>query len=146
MAAVASTITGAACDAAASRSGNVSSGLDGASTHTRSAPAGGAPVWSKSTRLESPAAEVVDEHADAVVRVAGERDRLPVAEQAEQHARRGGETGGEEQRVPALERSERRLGGGAGRVPVAGVRELARLAVGVRPDGRSVDRRPGIHV
>ena len=49
VAAVESTTTGAGCAAAASRSGIVRNGFDGASSQTRSTPSGGAPVWSNST-------------------------------------------------------------------------------------------------
>ncbi len=64
----------AGCAAAASKSGIVSTGFAGASTQTRSAPAGGGPVWSNSTsrrpqRSSSRAAR------GAEVRALGERDR-----------------------------------------------------------------------
>ena len=49
VASVESQTTGAECATAASKSGSVSIGLAGASSQTRSAAAGGAPVWSYST-------------------------------------------------------------------------------------------------
>ena len=48
--AVESHTTGAGCAAAASKSGIDSSGFEGDSIQTRSAPSGGGPVWSNSTR------------------------------------------------------------------------------------------------
>ena len=49
VATVASTTTGAGCAAAASRSGIVRYGFDGASSQTSWTPSGGGPVWSNST-------------------------------------------------------------------------------------------------
>ena len=49
VAAVESTTTGAGCAAAASKSGIVRNGFDGASSQTSCTPSGGAPVWSNST-------------------------------------------------------------------------------------------------
>ena len=124
----------------------MSSGFDGASTHTRSALRRRLAGLVEVDPAQSPAAEIVDEQADAVVRIAGERDGLPVVQQAEQYTRRGGEPGREQERMAAVERAEGGLCGLAGWMPVAGIRELPRPAIDVRPDGRSIDCRPGIHV
>ena len=77
VAAVESHTTRAGCAAAASKFGIVRNGFDGASSQTRSAPAGGAPCLVELDLLDAPAAELVEHHARAVVRALGDRDRLP---------------------------------------------------------------------
>ena len=68
---------------------------------------------------------------------------VPGRGEREHHGGRGARPGGVEQRVAALELAEPLLGGGAGRVAVARVEELARLAaLVVRPDRRAVDGLP----
>ena len=62
-------------------------------------------------------------------------------EEREHDRRRRPHPRGEEERLAALELAERALGRDAGRVGVAGVVEVARLAVLVRPDRRAVERR-----
>ena len=68
------------------------------------------------------------EHRGAEVGPFGQGDRRPGAGEGEQHGGLGRHPGGEEERLAALELAEPGLGGRAGRMPVAGVEELARLA------------------
>ena len=103
-------------------------------------PSGGGPVWSNSTVAHTPAPELVEHDAGAVVRAFGARDRLTGGEQGEddrgrrRHARR------EEERLPAVELAEPPFGLDHCRARVARVGELARLAVLVRPRRRAVER------
>ena len=103
VAAVESQTTRAGCAAAASKSGIVRNGFDGASSQTRSTPSGGAPVWSNSTLRDAPASELVEHDAGSVVGALGERDRLPGREQREDDRRARCRARGEEQRVAAVE-------------------------------------------
>jgi hypothetical protein len=87
--------------------------------------------------LESPAPELVHDHAGAEVRAFGERDGLTGLEEREQPRRHGGGAGGEQERLTlrsALERSELPLSRDTRRVRVPRVDELAWLAVEIRPD------------
>ena len=113
---VASQTTGAGWATAASRSGIVSSGFAGASTRIRSAPSGGACVWSNSTTLHAPRREVVEEHAVAVVRALRERDRLSGPKHRQHDGRHRAHPGRVEERVAAVERAERLLAGDARRM------------------------------
>ena len=88
VAAVESTTTGAGCAAAASRSGIVRNGFDGASSQTSCTSSGGAPVWSNSTTFSPQRASAVEEPAGAEVRAVGERDRRAGLEQRERERRR----------------------------------------------------------
>ena len=125
---------------------SVSVGFAGDSTQTMSAPAGGGPVWSYSTKREAPRLELAQEHRGAEVGALGEGDRRPGPREGEQDGGRRRRPGGEEERLAALELAEPGLGGRPGRMPVAGVEELARLAaLVVAPDRRAVDSRAAAH-
>ena len=90
--------------------------------------------------VQPPALERREEAAGAEVRAVGERDRRAGLEQRERERGRRARPGREEQRVPAVELAERLLGRDAGRVRVALVVEVARLAaLVVRPDRRAVE-------
>ncbi len=86
VAAVESQTTRAGWAAAASKSGIVRNGFDGASSQTRSTPSGGGPVWSNSTLSIAPARELVEHRAGSVVGALGERDGLSGREQREDDA------------------------------------------------------------
>ena len=139
VAAVESTTTRAGCAAAASRSGIVRNGFDGASSQTRSTPSGGAPVWSNSTYTQAPTFELVEQHAGPEVRALGERDRVARGEEGEDERSRSAAARCEQQSVPAVELAELPLRLDAGGVAVALVDELAGLPVLVRPEGGAVD-------
>ena len=94
--------TGAECATAASKSGSVGIGLAGASIQTRSAAAGGAPVWSYST-YRTPHGSSCWKSA-AVPWYGTLRDAIVARTQHRQHDRGGGRCPrGEEQRVTAVE-------------------------------------------
>ena len=127
--------------AAASRSGKVRSGFEGASSQTRSARSGGAPVWSNSTCAEPPALERAEEDAGAVVaRPARARSSSPGSSSASTSAVVAPAPEGKRSACPPSSSPSARLGLAAGRVAVALVVEAARLAVLVGPDRRAVER------
>ena len=91
--------------------------------------------------LDAEAREHPEELARAEVRAVCDRDARAGAREREQHVRDGAHARRVEERIAALELAQRVLRGDAGRVVVAGVVELARLArLVVGPDGRAVDR------
>ena len=141
VAAVESTSTGAGCAAAASKSGIVRNGFDGASSQTSCTPSGGGPVWSNSTCFRPQRSKTPEHRRRPEVAALGDRDRVARAEQSEHDGGRRAGAGREEERLAAVELTERLLRRDAGRMRVALVVELARLAVLVRPQRRAVDRR-----
>ena len=76
VAAVESQTTRAGWATAASKSGIVRNGFDGASIQTRSTPSGGAPGLVELDLADAPASELVEHGAGSVVGAFGERDRL----------------------------------------------------------------------
>ena len=135
---VASQTTGAGWAAAASRSGIVSSGFAGASTRIRSTLVRRRPGLVELDDVHAPGREVVEEHAMAVVRALGERDRAARAQHRQDDGRDRAHPGRVEERVAAVERAEGFLAGDPRRMVGARVREPARLAVLVRPGRRAV--------
>ena len=124
--------------AARPSSARVSVGFAGDSTQTMSASGGGAGLV-ELDEADPERREQPDQLPGAEVRAFGERDRRAGAGEREQNGRRRAHAGRVEQRVAALERAERFLGRDAGRVVVARVVELPRLAGGViRPDRRTL--------
>ena len=144
VAAVESQTTRAGCATAASKSGIVKNGFDGASIQTRSTPSGGAPRLVELDLADAPAGELVEHHAGAVVAAFGERDGLSRRQQGEHHRRARRRAGGEQERVATVQQAELSFGLGERRAREARVGERPRLAVLVRPRGRAVDRR-GTH-
>ena len=142
---VASTTTRAPCACARSmpapRSGNVRNGFDGVSSQTSCDALGRRAGLVELDLAEAPALERPRSvTARAVVRARGERDRVARREERERERGRRGRARREEERLAAVEPRERRLGLDAGRVRVALVEEVARLAVLVRPRRRAVER------
>jgi hypothetical protein len=87
----------------------------------------------------APPLEAAKEHARPEVGAFSKRDRRSGQREGEQDRRFRAHAGGVEERVARLELSEPGLGGGAGRVAVARVVEIARFAaLVVRPDRRAV--------
>ena len=121
VAAVASQTTRAGWAAAASKSGIVRNGFDGASSQTRSTPSGGGAGLVELDLAEAPARELVEHDAGAVVGAFGERDRLPGREQREHDRRARRRARGEEERLAAVERAELSLGLGERRAREARV-------------------------
>ena len=103
----------------------------------RRRPAAACPVWSYSTKRMPQRPSSRSSTGRAEVRALGERDgRARAARARAAPSSRRAMPGRVEQRVAALELAEPRLGRGAGRVAVARVEELARLA-GRRRTARS---------
>ena len=121
--AVESTSTRRGCARAASMSGNVRKGLDGASSQTRSTPSGGGARLVELDEPDAPALELAEQNAGPVVAPFGEGDRLARRQQPEHAPSSAADAGREEQRMPAVQRAQRR----------APPRR--------RPDGRSASRR-----
>ena len=113
--------------ARASQSGSVSSGFAGASTQTMSA-SGGAPRLVELDDVDAPGLRAAPGSPRCRSRrLRRARSSCPAGRRRGRR-RRGARAGRVEERVAALEPTERLLGGGAGRVRVALVEELARLA------------------
>ena len=91
--------------------------------------------------LQAPALEDPEHRRRPEVAALGNGDRVARAEQPEHDRGRRPGAGREEERLAAVELAERLLRRDSGRMRVALVVELARLAVLVRPERRAVDRR-----
>ena len=90
---------------------------------------------------DAPAGELLQHDSCSVVRALGESDRLSRRQQPEDHRGRRRGAGRKEKSLAAVQLAEPSFRFGHGRARVAGIRELARLAVFVRPRRRAVDRR-----
>ena len=125
---------GCRCATAASKSGIVSIGLEGASTRIRSRLARRCCRLVELDRLDAPVAEVVEELLVAVVGALREGDRATRREHRQDDTRDGPHPGGKEQRAPALEcpecplRPRRRSGARRGRRSTGPARRPRRRA------------------
>ena len=91
--------------------------------------------------LQAPALELAKQGRGAVVTAFRDRDRVARRQECQHDRGRRARSRREEKRLTPVELSERALGGDSGRVGVALVVELARLAALERPERRAVERR-----